>query len=285
MILRGFDNDSERKLPSLLITAGIHGDEIGSMILLDLLADMFSKSDLKISVAFANYCNPDSIRHSQRQSVNADLSDLNRGWETKAVRQELEELVKSFDLLLDLHCSRACTEHMLFNNGQNVNYEWLEKQGIPFAVREGPSDTLKMLADREGQLGMTWEMKGMQFPSEKAIKKSIDVIFGKILGNWKDFAKNAYNAGSEAKNLMPEQLMQAAVPRSEGLIKWRLEGMGLGEKVARNEELGKIVSICDGTVNEKICSPCAGTVICVCSSYARPYEAVCFIQPKIETDF
>jgi len=150
-------NDPANKMPSAFISAGVHGNEIGAMIMLAKLEELFLKEKWSIKVAFANYCNPSAIRNRQRKSTAIDTYDMNRGWSSDSPRMEMEKLLKGFDILIDLHCSWKCTEYFLFNNGQNISYEWLENQGIPFAIREGDNDTLKMHATRNCQIGMTWE--------------------------------------------------------------------------------------------------------------------------------
>jgi len=282
MILSRFDNDKDRSLPSIVITAGVHGDEVGAMILLDALADRMAKSELPVNITLVNYVNPTAIRESKRKSTFADSSDMNRGWKSENFRDELADIVSHHDVLLDLHCSASCTEFLLFNNGQNVNYEWLEDKGITFAVRDGSDDTLKMFASRHCHIGMTWEMKGLNYPDDQAILKSLDIICSKILGDWKNFTANAYECGKEPRKLMPEHMMQAVLPRTDGFIHWRLAGAGLGEKVAFGEELGKIIDINDGTVSEKMLAPCSGTIIYTGPSYAKPYTPACYIQPRIK---
>jgi hypothetical protein len=86
----------------------------------------------------------------------------------------------------------------------------------------------------------------------------------------------------EIKNLMPDELWQAVVPRSKGLILWRLDNMGIGQKVACGEELGKIISIYNGDVMEKLYSPCSGRLQSVSTCFAVPYSPVCYVQPWIK---
>jgi predicted deacylase len=283
MVMKGFANDPERKLPSILITAGVHGNETGAMLLLNQLMADFETAEpaLKINATFINYANPTGIENVQRKIYGQDMSDLNRGWADGDCRRTLGEYVRSHDVLLDLHCSPQTSEFLLFNNGQNVNYQWLEEQKIPFVIRDGSFDTLKMFADREGQLGMTWEMKGMDFPDAQAIQKSREIIMQRILGDWSQFSKKAYDDSSVAKNLMPEQLMQGVFPRFSGLVDWiGLEGI-MGRKVKAGDELGRLISLQDGNIMEKLLSPCDGTVVCMGNAFVKAYNPACYIQPKI----
>jgi len=279
MLLNNHHNDPEHLLPSVLISAGIHGDEIGSMFLLTKLEELFIREKWPINATFANYCNPSAIRAKHRESTGVDGADMNRGWLYESARTELSEVVKNFDVLFDLHCSWKSTEFFLCNNGQNISYEWLEKQGIPFGVREGSPDTLKMHATRECQMGFTWEMMGMEHVNEESVARSL-AIFVKILSNWKEFCKNAYG-DKECRKLTADKLIQAVVPRTEGVVHWRLKDTGLGQKVSYGEELGKIISIDDGTVSEILTAPCAGRIMYVGASYATPYDNIMGIQPNI----
>jgi len=57
--------------------------------------------------------------------------------------------------------------------------------------------------------------------------------------------------------------------------------MGLGQKVTYGEELGEVVSIDDGSISEKLYAPCFGTIVCANASFAKPYEYIMCVQPRM----
>lgn len=112
--------EKERKI---LLTAGVHGDEVTSIIVLkDLIPQLrrMEKKSVQGQITIIPVCNPEAFRYKNRESPR-DSQDLNRvfpgdteGSPTERIAASIWKRAQDHDYVLDLHgCGMECYPYIL----------------------------------------------------------------------------------------------------------------------------------------------------------------------------
>ena len=178
--------------PHLLITACIHGNEVGSLPAMLQLAQQLSQGELRfagrISLALGN---PQAIQIDQRfvdEDLNRVFSNTIKGdsYEQKRAR-ELVVLIKDAQYYIDLHQSIEPTIgafYILIEGSRNRDFAKAVGAANKALVFDDESDqkTLNSYAVQHGATGFTLELsqKGYRPKAEKiatqCLEKAIDLL-------------------------------------------------------------------------------------------------------------
>ncbi len=173
---------SGRPGPRIIISAGVHGDELNGIFVIHKLISFLSKQEISGSICCVPCVNIPSIRNNQREFF--DGVDLNRVFpgkkEGKPAEQYahalFEKIIKGADIHLDLHTA---------GNGRTNPYYLLADISDP-KIREislglgaqiilnkkGRAGTLREAASNLGILSITAEIGGPSKRNQELIQKT-----------------------------------------------------------------------------------------------------------------
>ena len=281
------DKDS---LKNILIIAGIHGNEIGTISLAyDLIHTISHTKKEELQTLFPDIreitilpvANYEAMRSCKRDIVHT-TNDLNRGWFTDryaTIRTDILDEIEKADVVIDMHSSENCTELLYINS--NSDHSICRKMigfaqyiGVDYAVTHSNNDTIKDFTNSTpGKIGITWEQKGLNrvYPevNNRAHSKIMNILkyIGKIDSHI--YYDDIYNCITLANNI-------------EGLFKPVLQ---VSNDITRGCIIGSIIDMKTGEVIENIVSYVTGTIISMSySKYAKSGEVSILIQPKKERD-
>jgi len=128
-----------------LITAGVHGAEIGSVLIAREIKGWVESRGLD-DVKVVPEVNLEAVELKQRENPK-DGKDLNRifpgdenGTKSEQIAHRIFQKAKDFDRIIDLHTygkNSWCVPYMLTNLDEDYNREFCEKVGLNNAVQTG----------------------------------------------------------------------------------------------------------------------------------------------------
>lgn len=180
---------SDHKHSKLVLTAGVHGDEIGTILILTAIARTLLEASkdpvhfpypdwdmIKFNTIQIIPCvNVSGMQNGRRaMSTECDITDLNRCWNppittrdtiNTAINSMMDPIKKGESIIfVDMHCSPTIEPMFLINADQpsagRITH-WGDMSGLKVVVRDGPPDTLKMRYDGGDIIALTWEQEGM----------------------------------------------------------------------------------------------------------------------------
>ncbi len=174
-----------------LITAGIHGNEIGSVLIAREIKGWIESRGIEEVEVLPNV-NLEAVEHKQRKNP-LDDKDLNRifpgkenGTTSERRAHRLFEKAKEFDRLIDLHTygdDSWCIPYMLTDLNQDYNRKLCERVGLKTAVQtRGTDSQLFLETSNIGIPSMIIEAGGAQRYREELeeVKKTmIDLLTAK----------------------------------------------------------------------------------------------------------
>ena len=202
-------NDNNKDL-SLLIIAGIHGKEIGTISLaydiihrlkngcdnkkeltttkrkdisyykefnlVDYKSDFWNAFHHIKSIKIIPNCNMDEVRNQKT------LSDLNRNWDCISARSFLKDIIDDSDIVIDLHCSpdQMANQVLLDIDQPDVDYirEKIKEMNIQYMIRGIKEATIKRYVNsHDDKLGITWEQMGYNYINKDVNDIAINQLF------------------------------------------------------------------------------------------------------------
>ena len=177
--------------PSLVITAGIHGNEQTGMYAAELIAQRLQQEEVLGRVSIYPLCNPTASKARERKAPEDHL-DLNRifpgdphGSHSQQLASEIWRLTEGYDYVLDLHCCGlyGTTYTMHFFEKYAFADELCRALGVPHVVSsKGTRGQLYIEScERRGQKGLLVELPGGQPGGvifEAAAKEIADRVMG-----------------------------------------------------------------------------------------------------------
>jgi len=128
-----------------LITAGVHGAEIGSVLIAREIKGWVESQGLE-DVKVIPEVNLEAVELKQRENPK-DGKDLNRifpgdenGTKSEQIAHRIFQEAKEFDRIIDLHTygkNSRCVPYMLTNLDEDYNRKFCEKVGLNNAVQTG----------------------------------------------------------------------------------------------------------------------------------------------------
>jgi len=128
-----------------LITAGVHGAEIGSVLIAREIKGWVESQDIT-DVEVIPEVNLEAVENKQRENPE-DGKDLNRifpgdenGTKSERIANRIFQKAKDFDRLIDLHTygkNSRCVPYMLTNLKEDYNRKFCENVGLNNAVQTG----------------------------------------------------------------------------------------------------------------------------------------------------
>ena len=158
--------------PSIVITAGIHGNEQTAIYAAELIYSLLQKETLLGEVCILPRCNPSAIRARERKAPEDGL-DLNRsfpgapdGSHTQRLAYEIWRQTEGFDYVLDLHCCGlyGTTYAMHYFKKYAFAKPLCKMLGVPHVVSsKGTRGQLYIEScEQRGQKGILIELPGGQ---------------------------------------------------------------------------------------------------------------------------
>lgn len=176
--------------PSIVITAGIHGNEQTGMYTAELVWKRLRSETLLGSVTIYPMCNPTAAMARVRRAPEDDL-DLNRtfpgcadGSYSQRLADHIWKLTEGYDYILDLHCCGLYGT--TYSMHYNVKYSFADELCRMLGVKEviaskGTRGQLYIEGCERGQKGILVELPGGQ-PSgvidEAAAENMADNVIG-----------------------------------------------------------------------------------------------------------
>ncbi|MFW6196192.1 MAG: succinylglutamate desuccinylase/aspartoacylase family protein [Thermoplasmatota archaeon] len=172
----------------ILITAGVHGDEFGSVLVARELKGWVEGKGIQ-NVDILPNVNLRALESWQRENPK-DMKDLNRefpgkenGTSTERTANELFKKAKQYDCVIDLHTygdKSRCIPYMLTDLDKKYNIELCKNVGIEYGVQTGgDSGQMFLELSNRGIPSMIIEAGGSHYLSEK--------IMSNVLHNLKEF--------------------------------------------------------------------------------------------------
>ena len=161
----------------ILILAGVHGNELGTILLANDINEWATpKNLLEHDIAILDiwtHVNISGTRNKTRDYVQNDPGmDLNRGYSIDRpsaddIRKEIIDLISKndYDIVIDMHCSHNIAPTFLIDADQDYAPEickWCTEHHFNCMVRECHNDTIKRFTSDCDIIGLTWEQPGMQ---------------------------------------------------------------------------------------------------------------------------
>lgn len=172
------NNGREEDSISILFIAGIHGNEVNTVMAAYQMINMLEVYNQDIhdvsKITIVPLVNVEGFRMNQREFVSL-YSDLNRCHDTSRggdIRKELHDLIEDHDIVIDMHCSQDFTAPMFYLSTFQDNRElyglikYFEACGINYLVSSSVNDTLKATYSRPGKLVLTFEVGGMEYDED-----------------------------------------------------------------------------------------------------------------------
>lgn len=186
----------------VLFIGGIHGDEINTIMAVGAMAKMphpHEHIDPHIrKVGFIPCANFEALRLNAR-GINADTSDLNRGWFKSNYRTWLSEVLSEYDVIIDCHCSENIAPLFYLSTYQPASdvcalIRYFEREKINYALSSNANDTIKithtmrpgfyhpLIGNYRKQLTLTWEENGMSYQRDSV--ESTKAMICNMLGHY-----------------------------------------------------------------------------------------------------
>ena len=177
--------------PSIVITAGIHGNEQTAIYAAELIYSLLQKETLLGEVCILPRCNPSAIRARERKAPEDGL-DLNRsfpgapdGSHTQRLAYEIWRQTEGFDYVLDLHCCGlyGTTYAMHYFKKFAFAKPLCKMLGVPHVVSsKGTRGQLYIEScEQRGQKGILIELPGGQ-PGGVIYEDAAEAIARQVLG-------------------------------------------------------------------------------------------------------
>ncbi|MEF8873431.1 MAG: succinylglutamate desuccinylase/aspartoacylase family protein [Candidatus Thermoplasmatota archaeon] len=135
-------------MEKILITAGVHGNEIGSVLICREIKGWVDSRGIE-NVEVIPEVNLEAVERKERENP-LDHKDLNRifpgkedGTRSEGIARQIFDKAKKFDIVIDLHTygsQSRCIPYMLTDLNQDYNRELCERIGLETAVQTGGTD-------------------------------------------------------------------------------------------------------------------------------------------------
>lgn len=276
---------------SVLFVCGIHGNESKAVKTVMKLKEMLGeKNDKNLypgisTVGFAIGVNKQGLKHNTREwqeDVKQPTMDMNRAFEKETkvyekcfeeVVDEIKEMSKNYDVVIDVHNSPNCIESFLIDFGMPKSC-WqagfaskMEKGILQPIVRQSGVDSLKNYVNANNSLdhlhvGFTVEMGGMGFEGEHLdAEENIKLKAWKLIQFMKELPK------IKDCNDIALSYLDCTIPilsSREGIVEYCKKNPIT--KYQKDEKVCVIKSL-TGKELETIVAPCDGILIGVSDSY------------------
>jgi predicted deacylase len=280
--------NSAKDTKNVLIIAGVHGDEIGTISLaydlihvirnmdrLNLLAQKFPFLYKLTIIPVANY---EGMRIGKRDVVHIN-NDMNRGWDTSRyaseIRQEIIDEIERADVVIDMHSSENC-DSMLYINSNDENHRkvigFAEHLGLHYCVTNTKNDTIKSFVNTiPNKIGITWEQKGLGkvYPALNLLTQNNIMD---ILKNIGEIDKHELSENKEVRNSI------SICNSAEGLFQVYYE---TGDVIERNAVIGSIIDMMTGKIIDRMYNSNTQSRIITTDycQYAKKGNAEILLQP------
>ncbi len=233
-------------MEKVLITAGVHGDEIGSVMIARELRGWIEGIGME-NVDVIPEVNPEAIEEGMRENPK-DGKDLNRcfpgdlnGTVSEVIAAELFGKAKRYDRVIDLHTygkAGRCVPYMLTDLRKDHNREFCRRMGIPYAVQTaGTSQQMFLELSKIGIPSMIIETGGRRW-----LRDELDLV--------KDALKDYLSGRAPEKVRFFDSYQQFSVEKAGYYVPMILPGMEVKE--------GDILGLLEGS---EVKSPVNGMVI------------------------
>lgn len=266
---------SDGKLPRLLITSGLHGNE-SSAVYTTMLVNKLTQSNEEIkskysSITFMIGINEYGLRNNTRETgTDVNPMDLNRMfYDPIDIKKEITDAIEENDIVVDVHNSPHIANLILLSFDENTNSykEFMDKNKFTTMVWNRDTPTIKnKVNSMEGKMGFTVELNGMGCYSDT--KKNVSFLF--------DFIKKIHAVKKTKTKPLTKYLARGMATTVEGMFVPEVE---LGADVKMNQKLGTIYDF-DNNVLEEITSSVNGKVIVLPDGYfVNRSEEIINVQP------
>jgi predicted deacylase len=159
--------------PTVTITSGIHGDEVGGVAIShDLIRYLQERPLIKGSVRIIPISNPFGFEESMRH-ITIDDEDLNRnfpgsenGTLSERIARKLLNIVKGSDLHIDVHNDWGeSIPYIVIDRNPNANTKLAHSKAIKFAKKSGLLIVDDIVPVAEGQKTFTFNVLKSKIPS------------------------------------------------------------------------------------------------------------------------
>ncbi len=258
----------------ILILTGIHGNELTPIHCGFLLNkqkwDISKFKTLKI----INAINVNGIKECVRD-ISVDKSkDLNRMFsndDKTNLSEELKKEFENFDVIIDIHSSKNCTEFILINNDEYANsyVEFSEKFNVKYLLRYNNNSTIKKYGLNLGKIAFTIELNKMDNIDFESSNKGLELV-NTIINNIENF---------EIKKEVPKYKTYKEISfYKEGIL---LPNYKLGDFIESEKSLGNILDIYTFEETPFIYKGNSSTIILDNNkSYKTPNDSIYWVQPK-----
>lgn len=168
---------------NILIVTGVHGNELTPIACgLELAKDgNIEKSSYK-NLIIIHAINMEGIRTMQRDHSVSATNDLNRQFgdsvSLDTLKTKLLNHIEFADVVIDIHSSPNCTEMILISQDLHANsyVEFARGLDIDYGVRYSNAKTIKQEAIKQGKIGFTVELNGMDSIDQKSSSKGTNLV-------------------------------------------------------------------------------------------------------------
>lgn len=220
-------------MKKILITAGIHGNELASILLAREMKGWTESKGLE-NVEVIPEVNKQAVKLNRRDHPG-DGKNLNRtfpgrmdGSATERIAHRIFEKARKFDYVIDLHTygsKRVAIPYVLTDLEKKYNREFARQIGLQYAVQtmRTPGELFLELSDR-GKPAILIEMCG----AEKIIERYMEKVKSAI---------KAFLTGSGEKEVRFFEEYEKIRPDRKGLFEPKKEA---GESIKKGETIGYI---------------------------------------------
>lgn len=283
--------------PRVFLSAGLHGNELNGIVLLQRVRAALNLEDLRGTLVFVPVLNITGFRHNSRFFLPA-RTDLNRdfpGSPTGSAARVLAhviftEIIQHCDAGLDLHDAGArniLLPHVRVHRAAPGEFRY--ERGEELGCRDSGTLTLGRMAgtsiifERAGQPGM------MATAAARLLKKPIltlEVGGGAVL--WEEFLKEGVQAVRNVLKYLKLLTGPIVLPRYQFILRERENylaeqdgyferAVALGEPVHTGERLGRIVDPINNTATDLVAHECGVVFLLKMTSRVSQGEAVASI--------
>ncbi|MBS3816467.1 MAG: succinylglutamate desuccinylase/aspartoacylase family protein [Candidatus Thermoplasmatota archaeon] len=217
-----------------LVTAGIHGSEIGSVLTAREIKGWIESRDLP-DVEVIPEVNLEAVENKQRENPR-DEKDLNRvfpgnedGTRSERTAHQLFQKAKDFERVIDLHTygkNSWCVPYMLTDLEKDYNRNFCEKIGLKNAVQTGGKEgQLFIETSKLGIPSIIIEAGGAERYRDE-LEKVKDAVLSFLIEDYKKIQEEETIFYCHYERLSPEE---------EGFFEPKKEA---GEEVDKGEPIG-----------------------------------------------
>lgn len=152
----------------ILILSGTHGNE-QSAVRVGL--SLFEHYDNDSNITIIPFVNESGLYKNSRFVESSSTTDLNRSFfeeeefekDYNKVVNDLKDIIKCYDVVIDIHNSPRCSNFCLIDEGLNRSHivNLCRLAGVEYATRYSGGGTIKDYTNRLGKTGITYEFSGM----------------------------------------------------------------------------------------------------------------------------